>query len=59
MDEAGTTVVLAASPEFDVLRTNRMEGLFWGTPAVAGDALLLLERHSVLVHRVRRRLRSG
>ena len=43
MDEAGTTVVLKTGREFGVLRTNRIEGLFWGTPSVAGNALLLRE----------------
>ncbi|MFT7540309.1 MAG: outer membrane protein assembly factor BamB [Gammaproteobacteria bacterium] len=43
MDEAGTTVVVGTGPEYEVLRTNRMEGLYWGTPSVAGNALLLRE----------------
>jgi outer membrane protein assembly factor BamB len=43
MDEEGTTVVLRAGPDFEVLRTNRIAGLYWGTPSVAGDALLLRE----------------
>jgi len=36
-------VRLRAGREFDVLRTNELEGLYWGTPSVAGDALLLRE----------------
>ena len=47
MDEAGTTVVLAAGREFKVLRTNRIQGLFWGTPSVAGEALLLREARAL------------
>ena len=44
MDEAGMTVVLQAGRSFNVLRTNTLdEGLFWGTPSIAGDALLLRE----------------
>ena len=43
LDEAGTTTVVRAGPEFKVLHTNRLEGLYWGTPSVAGDALLLRE----------------
>ena len=43
LDEEGSTFVLAAGPEFEVLRTNEMPGLYWGTPSVAGDALLLRE----------------
>ena len=41
LDEAGTTFVVPVGPEFEVTRTNRIEGLYWSTPAVAGDSLLL------------------
>ena len=34
-------------PEFEVLRTNRLDGLFWATPAIAGDSLLLREAGSL------------
>ncbi|MHC4908880.1 MAG: PQQ-binding-like beta-propeller repeat protein [Planctomycetota bacterium] len=44
MDEAGTTVVVRVGRDFEVLRTNVMaEGLYWGTPSVAGDTLLVRE----------------
>ena len=43
LDEEGSTFVLAAGPDFEVLRTNELPGLYWGTPSVAGDALLLRE----------------
>lgn len=47
MDEEGTTVVLASGREFEVLRTNNLEGLFWGTPSVAGDSLLIREARAL------------
>ncbi len=43
LDEAGTTVVVRAGREFEILRTNRLPGLYWGTPSVAGKSLLLRE----------------
>ena len=41
LDENGTTHVIQSGPEFQVLGTNRIDDLFWSTPAIAGDALLL------------------
>ncbi len=41
LDELGTTHVLALGPNFEVLRQNRIEDLFWSTPAVLSDTLLL------------------
>ena len=41
LDESGTTFVLAAGPEYKLLRTNSIKDLFWSTPSIAGDALLL------------------
>jgi hypothetical protein len=43
IDESGTTVVVKVGRDFEVLRTNRLEGLFWATPSVAGEALLIRE----------------
>lgn len=43
LDEAGTTFVVPVGPEFEVTRVNKLEGLFWATPSVAGDSLLLRE----------------
>lgn len=43
LDEAETTTVVRAGSEFEILRTNRLPGLYWGTPSVSGDALLLRE----------------
>lgn len=41
LDEAGTTHVIRSGPKFEVLAANKIEDLFWSTPAVAGDTLLL------------------
>ena len=41
LDENGTTQVIKAGPEFEVVTTNKIEDLFWSTPAVAGQSLLL------------------
>lgn len=41
LDESGTTHVIQAGPEFKVLASNKIDDLFWSTPSVAGDALLL------------------
>ncbi len=42
MDETGNTLVLKVGPEFDVVGTNPLEDdVFWSTPAVAGDSLLV------------------
>lgn len=47
MDETGLTFVIKAGREYALERTNKLEGLFWGTPSVAGDALLLREAHKL------------
>ena len=41
MDENGTTLVLASGPQMETLATNEINDLFWSTPAVAGNSLLL------------------
>lgn len=41
LDENGTTHVIQAGPEFKVVSTNKLDDLFWSTPSVAGDTLLL------------------
>jgi len=43
LDEVGTTFVVRVGREFELLRTNHLEGLYWGTPSVAGESLLLRE----------------
>jgi outer membrane protein assembly factor BamB len=41
LDENGTTHVIQSGPQFKVLGTNRIDDLFWSTPAIAGDSFLL------------------
>ena len=43
LDETGLTTVIRTGPEFEVLGANSLPGLYWSTPSVAGDALLLRE----------------
>lgn len=41
LDDQGTTYVLAAGPEFQLLRSNDLDEQTWSTPAVAGGLLFL------------------
>ena len=42
LDQDGQTFVLAAGPEFKLLATNQLQReMFWSSPAIAVDALLL------------------
>jgi outer membrane protein assembly factor BamB len=41
LDESGKTFVVAVGTEFKVRRTNQLKGLFWSTPSIAGNSLLL------------------
>lgn len=41
LDENGNTNVIQAGPEFKILATNKIDDLFWSTPSVAGESLLL------------------
>lgn len=41
LDDNGTTYVLKAGPEFQVLGTNAVEGMCWSSVAVADGAVLL------------------
>ena len=41
LDENGTTHVIRVGTDFEVLNTNSIDDLFWSTPAVAGESLLL------------------
>ena len=42
MDESGKALVLQTGPEMKILATNQIEDdLFWSTPAVAGNSLLI------------------
>ena len=40
-DREGTTKVIAATPEFEVLAENALEDGFFASPAVAEDAFIL------------------
>lgn len=41
LDENGTTHVIEAGREFKVISANKIQDLFWSTPAIAGKTLLL------------------
>ena len=43
LNEAGATSVIAANEEFAVLNSNSVPGLYWSTPAITGNSLLLRE----------------
>jgi outer membrane protein assembly factor BamB len=41
LDETGTTFVVRAAREFELVGTCELEGLYWATPSVAGNSLLM------------------
>jgi outer membrane protein assembly factor BamB len=41
LDQNGQTVVLEAGPKFQVVATNKLGQMCWGSPAVAGNRLLV------------------
>lgn len=41
LDDAGTTFVLNPSESYEPIATNRLEGLFWSTPAIADGSLVI------------------
>jgi outer membrane protein assembly factor BamB len=41
LDDSGTTFVLDAGPQFKLLATNKLNELFWATPAISGDSVLM------------------
>jgi outer membrane protein assembly factor BamB len=43
-DEDGQTFVLKAGPEFQVLSTNKLDDMFWSSPAFADGSLILRGR---------------
>ena len=53
LGESGGTSVIRTGPDFELLRSNPMEGLFWSTPSIAGEQLLL--RSSDFVYCIRAR----
>ena len=40
-NQAGLTTVLASGPAFSALASNKLDGAFMASPAIAGQALLL------------------
>ena len=47
VDEDGNAVWVPVGPDFEPSTAGRIEDLFWSTPVVAGDALLLRGRETV------------
>ena len=50
VNEAGKTIVLKAGPEFEVLAESDLDAegeVFWSTPAVSGDSLLIRSSDAV------------
>ena len=41
LDEDGRTFVVKTGPAFECVSVNKIDDLFWSTPSVAGDRLLL------------------
>ncbi len=41
LSERGETLVVRRGPEFEVLATNSLEGMFYASPVIVGDTLLL------------------
>ena len=41
LDEAGKTFIVKPGAEFKLLGTNKLDDLFWSTPAIVGKTLLL------------------
>ena len=41
LDEEGRSAIVQVGPEFQVVGKGKLDDLFWSTPSVAGDALLL------------------
>ncbi|MDB4654044.1 hypothetical protein OAE54_00765, partial [bacterium] len=51
LNESGETSVIKGGDEFVQLPTNETPGLYWSTPSVAGQALLL--RGAKMLHCIR------
>ncbi len=41
LDEDGNAFIVATGPKYELLGKHKVEGLFWSTPAVAGNELFL------------------
>ena len=52
LNESGATSVVKVGDEFELLGSNEIEGLFWATPSVAKDSLLL--RGAAYLHCIRK-----
>lgn len=48
LGESGRTYVVAATPEFELVATNQVEGTFWATPSAADGNLLLRSVDSLI-----------
>ncbi len=52
LNESGETSVVKVGDEFELLGSNEIEGLFWATPSVANESLLL--RGAANLHCIRK-----
>ena len=41
MDEIGKCIAIKTGKEFEILATNQVDDLFWSTPSIGDNALLL------------------
>ncbi|MBK9387841.1 MAG: PQQ-like beta-propeller repeat protein [Planctomycetes bacterium] len=41
LDEVGKTFVVKLGKSFEIARTSQLDGIYWATPSIAGNALLL------------------
>lgn len=47
-DEDGNTSVVQTGDEFKVVQNNSIPGLFWSTPSISGDSILLREAKKLI-----------
>ncbi|MDG1983299.1 MAG: PQQ-binding-like beta-propeller repeat protein, partial [Planctomycetota bacterium] len=53
LSEGGTTVAVKAAREFEIVATNEVDGIFWGTPSAAEGSLLLRSADSLICVRAK------
>ena len=53
MNEAGETFVVGAGDKYELFAKNELPGLYWSTPTIAHDSLLL--RSADKLHCIRKR----
>jgi outer membrane protein assembly factor BamB len=41
LDQSGLTIILRPGPTLEVIAANKLGEMFWASPAIAGDKLLL------------------